>query len=74
MPASDPNHVSGKPVLSSHVRRCHGKTLIPINEYDEGVSRTVTTRSSSVSYKNLFPGQIYPLTAVLVQYGETIKF
>ena len=74
MPAPDINHVSDKPVLSSHVRRCKGRTLIPINEFDEGVCRAVTTRSSSVSYKNLFPGQIYPLTAVLVQYGDPIKF
>ena len=74
MPAPDINHISDKPVLSSHVRRCNGKTLTPINEFDEGVGRTVTTRSGNVSYKNLFPGQIYPLTAVLITYGDPIKF
>lgn len=68
MPAPDINHVSDKPVLSRHSRKADGKTLTPINEFDEGISRTVTTRIASVSYKNLFPGQIYPLTAVLIEY------
>lgn len=68
MPAPDINHISAKPVLSRHSRHADGHRLTPVNEYDEGVSRTVTTRIASVSYKNLFPGQIYPLTAVLIEY------
>ncbi|MBR6275953.1 MAG: hypothetical protein IKR31_03340 [Prevotella sp.] len=70
MSAPDPNHISAKPVLSSHVRKADGKTLIPVNEWQEGVCRAVTTRSANISYKNLFPGQIYPLTAVLIEYED----
>lgn len=54
MAATDPNHVSSKPVLSSHVRKVDGKTLIPINEWEEGVCRAITTRAANISYKNLF--------------------
>lgn len=74
MAAPDINHVSDKPVYSSHVKRHGDKTLIPVNEYDEGICRAITTRCANVSYKNLFPGQIYPLTAVCIKYGQTIKF
>lgn len=70
MAATDPNHVSSKPVLSSHVRKADGKTLTPINEWEEGVCRAITTRAANISYKNLFPGQIYPLTGVLIEYDE----
>ena len=68
MPASDPNHISAKPVLSSHVRKVGGKAFTPINEWEEGVCRNVTTRAANISYKNLVPGQIYPLTGILIEY------
>lgn len=68
MPAPDINHVSDKPVFSIYSKKVEGATLTPINEFDPGISRTVTTRVASVSWKNLFPGQIYPLTAVLIEY------
>lgn len=69
MPASDPNHISAKPVLSSHARKVGGgKTFTPINEWEEGVCRNVTTRAANISYKNLVPGQIYPLTGILIEY------
>lgn len=68
MPAPDINHISAKPVLSSHCRRLQGRTLTPVNEFDPGICRAITTRTPSVSWKNLFPGQIYPITAVMIEY------
>ena len=68
MPAPNPNHTSAKPVLSAHSRRLQGRTLTPVNEFDPGICRAITTRTPSVSWKNLFPGQIYPITAVMIEY------
>ena len=36
--------------------------------FDPGICRAITTRTPSVSWKNLFPGQIYPITAVMIEY------
>ena len=68
MPAPDINHISDKPVLSAHCRRLPGRTLVPVNEFDPGICLAITTRTPSVSWKNLFPGQIYPITAVMIEY------
>ena len=68
MPAPDINHISAKPVLSAHSRRLPGRTLTPVNEFAPGICRAITTRTPSVSWKNLFPGQIYPITAVMIEY------
>ena len=50
------------------------KTQTPINVCRDGIAATITTRYGSMDTTNILTLAHYPMTAVLVEYGEPIKF
>ena len=51
-----------------------GRLLHPVNVCRGGTSATITTRYGSMDTTNILTLAHYPMTAVLIEYGDTIKF
>ena len=51
-----------------------GRLLHPINVCNGGTAATITAHEGGRCLANILSLAHYPITAVLVQYGETIKF
>ena len=55
-------------------RQSGDKRQIPVNVCRGGTAATITTRYGSMDTTNILTLAHYPMTAVLIEYGETIKF
>ena len=55
-------------------KRTDGARLTPINVCRGGTAATITTRYGSMDTTNILTLAHYPMTAVLVEYGDAIKF
>ncbi len=55
-------------------RQSGDKRLIPVNVCRGGTAATITTRYGSMDTTNILTLAHYPMTAVLIEYGDTIKF